>query len=74
LDVETQPPRLSPRELDVLFLLAAGDRPARIASLLGIKEVTVHLHIRSARTKLGAATREAAVARAVNYGLITVAN
>lgn len=68
----TKHPALSPRELSTLKLLAEGKRPSEISSRLGIKEVTVHLHIRNARTKLQAQTREAAVARAMSRGLFTI--
>jgi len=69
---QTPSPNLTPREIDVLNHLAAGNRPAGIASDLGIKEVTVHMHIRTARAKLNAPTRESAIARAIGFGLITV--
>lgn len=61
---------LSPREKDVLRLLAAGRMNARIAEDLGVAEVTVRMHLRSARAKLGAATREQALAIALTRGLL----
>ena len=64
--VETSP--LSLREIEVLRLLAAGDRPARIAALLDISEKTVEFHIGNARAKLGARTRDQAVAIAAARG------
>ncbi|WP_372574899.1 helix-turn-helix transcriptional regulator [Ruegeria jejuensis] len=63
-------PQLSERETEVLSLLAAGHRNDRIAELLGLSEVTIRTHIRSAREKLDAPTREAALVRAVQLGLI----
>lgn len=42
----------------------------RIAFALGIKPETVNLHIMSARRRLGARTREQAIAIAVRLGLI----
>ncbi|WP_424930999.1 LuxR C-terminal-related transcriptional regulator [Amaricoccus macauensis] len=62
---------LSPREHDVLCLLANGFLNARIAEKLGISEHTVRSHMISARTKLGCATREQALAVAIVRGLIT---
>lgn len=62
---------LSPRETQILELLAHGNRVARIADCLGIKEVTVNLYIKNARHKLGAKTREEAVAMAVHMRLIS---
>ncbi|MBB5515805.1 DNA-binding CsgD family transcriptional regulator [Rubricella aquisinus] len=64
--------RLSDRERDVLRLLALGHMNARIADLLQIAEVTVRAHLKSARRKLGAATREQALAIAMARGLITL--
>lgn len=61
---------LSPREVEVLFHLAQGLGNDRIAHQLGIKPETVNLHIMSARRRLGARTREEAIARAVRGNLI----
>jgi DNA-binding NarL/FixJ family response regulator len=61
---------LSPRELECLKLLASGRLNDRIADALGISTVTVEFHLRNAKTKLGAATREQALAKAIVLGLI----
>ncbi|WP_417689838.1 helix-turn-helix transcriptional regulator [Roseibium sp.] len=53
---------LSVRESQCLRLLGQGLRTKTIAYELGIACVTVELHLRNARLKLGAATREHAVA------------
>lgn len=63
-------PPLSRREQQVLGLLAEGLRNDQISEILDIKEITVRTHIRSARDKLGAPTREAALVRSVQMGLI----
>jgi DNA-binding CsgD family transcriptional regulator len=63
-------PRLTARETECLTRLAAGDRVDRIAGRLGIAEVTVSLHIRNARAKLGARTSAQAVAAALRAGLL----
>ncbi|MBD8893186.1 helix-turn-helix transcriptional regulator [Roseibium litorale] len=55
---------LSRREHQCLSLIADGLRIKAIAAELGIKPVTVDLHLANARKKLGAATREQAVALA----------
>lgn len=65
-----QKQRLSSRELDCLQWLAKGLRNDRIAEKLQITLPTVKLHLRNARHKLRAPTREAAVATAVFMGLI----
>jgi DNA-binding CsgD family transcriptional regulator len=61
--------RLSPRERECLLWLSRGLRTAAIADRLGIAQVTVDLHFRGARRKLGAATREEALAKAIAHGL-----
>ncbi|WP_305987651.1 LuxR family transcriptional regulator [Roseibium sp. MMSF_3544] len=61
---------LTTREQECLLLLAKGYRTAMIADHLSIKAVTVDLHLRNARTKLGARTREQALANAIATGLI----
>jgi DNA-binding CsgD family transcriptional regulator len=61
---------LSPREREVLMWLASGLRTAEIAHRMGIETVTVGYHLQRARRKLGARTREQALAIAVKAGLI----
>lgn len=61
---------LTPRENECLFRLAQGYRSEAIAYELGVKRVTVDLHIANAKRKLQANTREHAVAIALHYGLI----
>ena len=63
---------LTPRELDVLQLLASGMTTRRIAHALEISEHTVKFHVTSILGKLGASTRAEAVARAAGLGLILV--
>ena len=61
---------LTPRERDVLALVADG-RPNRdIAKRLGISEHTVKFHLASIFGKLGVSTRTHAVRRALDWGLI----
>ena len=65
----TQPMRrsraLSPREREVLALLARGLTGEQIAGRLVLSPETVRTHIRNAREKLGASTRVEAVTMAV---------
>ncbi len=65
---------LSKREAECLALLAHGLRNDRIGERLGIVEVTVRKHIHAARRKLGALTREQAVAIALKNKLITLSS
>jgi DNA-binding NarL/FixJ family response regulator len=61
---------LTPRELDVLKLLAEGLQHEEIGRRLGISSETVRTHLRKACDRLGAATRTQAVATALRMGLI----
>jgi DNA-binding NarL/FixJ family response regulator len=63
---------LTPRERDVLELLAEGLSNRAIAAKLDISEHTVKFHVSSIFGKLGAENRTAAVRRAVRLGLITL--
>ena len=62
--------RLTPREIEVLTLLAQGNAYARIAYALSMSEDTAKFHIRKARRKLGAKTRAQAVAIALIRGFV----
>jgi DNA-binding CsgD family transcriptional regulator len=63
-------PRLSPRERECLLWLLAGLRNDRIAERLGLSRATVDLHLARARRRLGARTREQAIAKALTLGLL----
>lgn len=62
---------LTPREIQVLELLAEGLSNKGIAERLGISDQTVKFHVAAISGKLGAANRTDAVRRAVRRGLIT---
>lgn len=62
--------QVSPREAEVLDLLAAGLGNKQIAARLGISEHTVKFHVTSIFNKLGASSRAEAVAIGVRRGLI----
>jgi DNA-binding NarL/FixJ family response regulator len=58
---------LTPREIEVLCLVAKGLRNREIAETLGCSEQTVKNHIRAAMHKLGAPNRTRAVLAAMNF-------
>jgi DNA-binding NarL/FixJ family response regulator len=68
---ETTPAEtLTPRELEVLQILAEGLSNKAIARRLGISDQTVKFHVASIGGKLGAQNRTEAVRIAIQRGLI----
>ena len=65
-------PAPSPRELEVLTLVAKDATTDDIAQRLGISPRTVETHVKRACRKLGVSTRAGAVGRAVQLGYINV--
>jgi len=63
---------LSQRERECLTMAAHGLTSDDMAFKLGITERTVRFHFSSIRSKLAAANRQEAVAKAVKNGLIDV--
>ena len=63
---------LTPRERDVLDLLAMGLPNRAIAQRLGISEHTVKFHLAAIFGKLQATTRTEAIRRALQEGLVTL--
>lgn len=61
---------LTPREVEILSLLAEGLANKTIAARLGISEHTVKTHVTSVFAKLDVSTRAEAVAIAARLGLI----
>jgi DNA-binding NarL/FixJ family response regulator len=64
--------RFTPRELEVLRLLAGGDDTATLASHLGIAPHTVEWHVRHVIEKLGVHSKLQAVIAAARIGLIEI--
>lgn len=62
--------RLTPRQRQVLALLAEGTPARAAAARLGISEVTVRNHIRAILAELGCHSQLAAVAEARRRGLV----
>lgn len=72
---EDEPPlveALTPREIEVLELLAEGLPNKSIAARLAISDQTVKFHVASIYGKLGAVNRTDAVRRALRRGIITI--
>ncbi|MGO8792438.1 MAG: response regulator transcription factor [Terriglobia bacterium] len=63
---------LTPRELEVLRLLAAGLGNREIASRLDISEHTIKFHVAAIMAKLGASSRTEAVTLGIRHGLIMI--
>jgi DNA-binding CsgD family transcriptional regulator len=61
---------LSPRETEVLGLLAEGASNKEIARALGISQHTVKFHVRALSAKLDASGRTDAVAHAARLGVL----
>jgi two-component system nitrate/nitrite response regulator NarL len=73
--VLAEPPlaeELTPRELEVLRLLAEGLSNKAIAQQLDISDHTVKFHVNAIMKKLGAQSRTAAVVQATRLGLIVL--
>jgi DNA-binding CsgD family transcriptional regulator len=66
------PDDLSPREMEILGKLAAGDRSKIIAADLGLSVATVNRHIANIYTKIGVSSRAAATAYAVKHRLVSL--
>jgi len=69
---EDAPESLTPREVQVLELLAEGLPNKAIAARLDISDQTVKFHVSSICGKLGAANRTEAVRIGLRRGLITL--
>ncbi len=72
LETETIEERLTPREVEVLSLMAEGLPNKRIAERLGISDQTVKFHVASVCGKLDALNRTDAVRRGLQRGLIAL--
>lgn len=66
------PDALSPREVEILKLVATGASNREIAETLVISEGTVKNHLSSILSKLGVRDRMQAILKAKEYGIISI--
>src|SRR5690242_2444528 len=66
----TGPAGLTPREIEVLTLIARGGSTRQVARTLGITPKTAETHIERIYTKTGASTRSTATLFAMQHGLL----
>jgi len=65
-------PTLTPREIQVMELVAEGRRNKEIASALAISEETVQVHLRNIFAKLKVSERTAALNVAIRRGIVHI--
>ncbi|HVH63716.1 MAG TPA: response regulator transcription factor [Candidatus Dormibacteraeota bacterium] len=69
-EIESQLERLTPREKEVLRMMAEGTSSRDIAKKLGISYTTVRTHIRSLGSKLGVHSKLEAIVKARELALV----
>src|SRR5215211_1161253 len=62
--------RLTPRELEILQRIAAGENSAEIAEGLGMSRHTLRTHVQNVLTKLALHSKTDAVVAAIRYGKV----
>ena len=72
LDERATQPKLTPREIQVLELIAQGKRNKEVAEILGISVDTVPNHMKGIFLKLGVNERTAAVNVALRRGIVHI--
>jgi DNA-binding NarL/FixJ family response regulator len=65
-------PELTPREVEVMRLIARGRRNKEIAAELGIGEETARGHVKNILSKLGLHDRTEAMAVALKRGIVHI--
>ncbi len=65
-------PKLTPREREVLTLIAMGERGKAISETLGVSSATIEKHVRNCLHKLGARNRAHAIALGLHLGEIQI--
>src|SRR5918996_1026754 len=62
--------RLTPRELEILQRIAAGENSAEISEGLGMSRHTLRTHVQNVLTKLGVHSKTDAVVAAIRFGKV----
>jgi DNA-binding NarL/FixJ family response regulator len=70
LDEHSSRPTLTPREVEVMQLIAGGKRNKEVAAILGIAERTVNVHLKNIFAKLEVSERTSAVNVALRRGIV----
>lgn len=65
--------RLTPRELEILQLMAEGMNSSQIAKKLGMSPHTLRTHVQNVLTKLGVHSKLEALMAGIRHGVITTA-
>ncbi len=68
---DVSPGKLSPREREVIIMLARGSSNKEIARVLNLSESTIKIHVQGILRKLNLAKRVQAAVYAMEHGLIT---
>lgn len=68
---ETEKPRLTRRELEVLRWVMVGKSSWEISKITSCSEATVNFHIANVRQKFGVSTRQQALVKAIRMGILT---
>jgi DNA-binding NarL/FixJ family response regulator len=63
--------RLTPRELEILSLMAEGRSPEAISETLGMSPNTLRTHMQNVLTKLGVHSKVEALVLAIRHGTVT---
>jgi DNA-binding NarL/FixJ family response regulator len=69
-NLEQRIERLTPRELQILQLMADGETPEKIAEELGMSRHTLRTHTQNVLTKLGVHSKLDAIVAAIRYGKV----
>jgi two-component system NarL family response regulator len=72
LDARKTRPSLTPREVDVVRLIAQGLRNKEIAVALGISEETAKVHVKNILSKLNVSDRAAVIPVVIRRGIIHI--